>query len=193
MRPFHLQGAASTRRLMPEVTMKIHVALVAMLALAAVGCDDDDDPVGGDIPDPLEFTATLTGAAERPDPVTTTATGAATFTVTKGSATGYDPNSSGATTVTYSVTVADLSGPSTMAHIHGPAGVEEAAGVIVPLTVTSSNTSGMIISGTFSTTGNAAVSMDSLVVLLRNGNSYVNVHTDANPPGEIRGQIIEVP
>jgi len=32
--------------------------------------------------------------------------------------------------------------------------------------------------------------MDSLAVLLRNGNAYVNVHTAANPNGEIRGQIV---
>lgn len=170
--------------------MKLHVALVALLALTAGACDDDDDPVGGNN-DPLAFSVSLTGAAERPDPVVTTATGSATFTVTKGSATTYDPNSSGATTVTYSVTVSGLSGPATMAHIHGPAGTSEAAGVIVPLTVTSTETSGMIISGNFTTTGNAAVSMDSLVTLLRNGNSYVNVHTDVNQPGEIRGQIIQ--
>jgi hypothetical protein len=71
--------------------------------------------------------------------------------------------------------------------------VGEAAGIIVPLTVTGTGTSGNIISGTFTSTGNAAVSMDSLLVLLRNGNSYVNVHTAANPDGEIRGQIIRTP
>jgi hypothetical protein len=31
--------------------------------------------------------------------------------------------------------------------------------------------------------------MDSLLVLLRNGNAYINIHTAANPDGEIRGQI----
>ncbi|MEX1258031.1 MAG: CHRD domain-containing protein [Gemmatimonadota bacterium] len=171
--------------------MKTHFALFALLALMTVGCDDDD-PTGPGNTDPLESDATLTGAAERPDPVTTDATGTATFTVTKGSTTGHDPDASGATTVTYSVSVTGLSGPATMAHIHGPAGVEAAAGIIVPLTVTNTaGTTGVIISGSFTTTGNAAVSMDSLVVLMRNGNSYVNVHTAANPPGEIRGQIVE--
>jgi hypothetical protein len=171
--------------------MKLRHVLVALLAFSVGACDDDDDPVGGDNNDPLEFIATMTGAAERPDPVTTTATGTATLTVTKGSATGYDPNSSGSTTVTYSAMVSGLSGAATMAHIHGPAGLEEAAGILVPLTVTSSATSGTILSGSFTTTGNAAVSMDSLVTLLRNGNSYVNIHTAANAPGEIRGQNIE--
>ena len=33
--------------------------------------------------------------------------------------------------------------------------------------------------------------MDSLVVLMRNGMAYLNVHTTAFPGGEIRGQIVE--
>lgn len=170
--------------------MKVHLPLLAMLAVFTVACDDD--PVAPETPDPLEFSVTLTGAAERPDPVETNATGTATFTVTKGSSNGYDPDATGPTTVTYSASVTGLSGPATGAHIHGPAGLEAPAGVIVPLTVTSSNMSGNIISGSFTSTGNAMISMDSLLVLMRNGNSYVNIHTAANAPGEIRGQIIEV-
>jgi hypothetical protein len=176
---------------MLEGTMKTFFPVVALLALVTVGGCDDDDPSGPGSSDPLEFDASLTGAAERPDPVNTAATGTATFTVTKGSSTGYDPNGSGPTTVTYAVSVTGLSGPTTMAHIHGPAGVNAAAGIIVPLTVTAQATTGTVISGSFTTTGHATISMDSLVVLLRNGNSYVNVHTAANAPGEIRGQIIE--
>jgi hypothetical protein len=170
--------------------MRIPISLLALLTLVTVSCDDDD-PAGPGNNDPLEFDVTLTGAAERPDPVVTNATGTASLTVTKGSTTGYDPDASGPTTVTYSVSVTGLSGPATMAHIHGPAGLQAAAGIIVPLTITSQNTSGNIISGSFTTTGHATISMDSLVVLMRNGNSYVNVHTAANQPGEIRGQIVE--
>jgi hypothetical protein len=40
------------------------------------------------------------------------------------------------------------------------------------------------------TTGNANVSGDSLLVLLNNGNAYVNIHTQNRTGGEIRGQII---
>jgi hypothetical protein len=155
--------------------------LLAVAALAVVACDDDDDPTGGG-PVTETYTAALTGAAERPTPVTTTATGTAGLTASISSA-------GNLTSVTYSVNVTDLIGGATNAHIHGPAGVDEAAGILVPLTVTGTGTSGNIISGSFTTTGNAAVSMDSLLVLLRNGNAYVNVHTAANPDGEIRGQI----
>ena len=33
------------------------------------------------------------------------------------------------------------------------------------------------------------MSFDPLMVLMRNGNTYVNVHTTANPSREIRGQV----
>lgn len=32
---------------------------------------------------------------------------------------------------------------------------------------------------------------DSLLVLMRNGHAYVNVHTVAQPAGEIRGQVVK--
>jgi hypothetical protein len=172
-----------------DTTMTKYIPLLLSLTILATACDDD--PASPGTPDALEFDATLTGPAERPDPVVTAAIGAATFTITKGSSTGYDPDATGPTTVTYSASVTGLSGPTTMAHIHGPAGLTTAAGIIVPLTVTSTNTTGTVLSGSFTSTGHATISIDSLVVLMRNGNSYVNIHTAANPPGEIRGQIVE--
>lgn len=166
--------------------MKARLALSAILALGALtvaACDNsNDNPTGGGNTTDT-FSATLTGDAERPNPVVTTATGSAGFTVVS---TTTSPITH---TVTYSVTVNGLSGPATAAHIHGPADAENAAGVIVPLTITGTGTTGSIISGTFTATGNTNVSMDSLLVLLKNGNAYVNVHTAANPDGEIRGQI----
>lgn len=169
--------------------MKMHTPIVLLLAIFAAACDDD--PASPGTPDALQFDATLSGDAERPDPVETDATGTATFTVTKGSTNGYDPDATGPTTVTYSASVNGLSGPTTMAHIHGPAGIATAAGVIVTLTVTSQNTTGTVLSGSFTSTGHSTISMDSLVVLMRNGNSYLNIHTAENEAGEIRGQIIE--
>ena len=164
--------------------MRVQYAVTALLALTtvAVACDDDDDPTGGSAIPEL-YTAQLTGAAERPDPVATAATGTATINFTPGAGnTGQ--------LILYSVTVTGLSGPATAAHIHGPAGLDAAAPVIVGLTITSGSTTGGIIDGTIASTGHPTITMDSLVALMRNGNSYVNVQTAANPDGEIRGQIV---
>ena len=167
--------------------MKVRYAVTALLALTTaftVACDDDEDDGTGPVVTPEDFTAALTGAAERPTPVVTTATGTATITFTPAS-------SSTAASVAYSVTVQGLTGPATVAHIHGPAGVDAAASPIVSFNVTTtSTTSGIIAAGVFTSTGHATITMDSLAVLLRNGNAYVNVHTAANPNGEIRGQIV---
>lgn len=157
--------------------MKARHALTALLALTtvtAVACDDDDEDPNGP-PDTNTFQADLTGAAERPNPVTTNATGDATFTAT---------TTGGVTTVVYTVVVSgDLSGPVTAAHIHGPAGAEATADPIVTLTVSNTTaTTGTLVSGTFTAT--ATVLQHMLA-----GNTYVNLHTATNPGGEIRGQI----
>ena len=158
-------------------------ALTLLLATAAGGgaCGDDDDDGTG--PTATVYTATLSGANERPTPVTTSATGRATITVTGQQA-------------QYEVTFSGLSGAPTGAHIHGPASSAVAAPVLVPFSTAGVTTNGGTLTGTF-TAANilapsgqpAPISFDSLVTLMRTGNAYVNVHTAANAPGEIRGQL----
>ena len=48
---------------------------------------------------------------------------------------------------------------------------------------------GIVARGTITNANNSTVSLDSLRVLFNNGNAYANVHTTANPGGEIRDQI----
>ena len=81
----------------------------------------------------------------------------------------------------YTLTFEGLSGPATAAHIHGPATRAQSAGVVVPLG--EKNPASPI-------TGSATLT-DQQVKYLQSSKLYVNVHTAANPGGEIRGQIIE--
>ena len=71
-----------------------------------------------------------------------------------------------------------LTGPATGAHFHGPAAVGSNAGVVVPWPGPISSP----LEG--STTLTAAQAAD-----LMAGRWYANVHTAANPGGELRGQM----
>ncbi len=71
-----------------------------------------------------------------------------------------------------------LSGPATMAHFHGPAEVGKNAAVVV-----------VIPNATSSPTEGSATLTDAQAADLLAGKYYVNVHTAANPGGEIRGQV----
>ena len=122
----------------------------------------------------------LSGLNERPTPVTTTATGSSTFEVLADGS------------VRYNVSVAGLAG-ATMAHIH-TAVADSAGPIVVTLFTTSTPTgtlTGTLASGSFGASNIqlTGVSMDSLLLLMRRGGTYVNVHTAKNPNGEIRGQI----
>lgn len=156
------------------------ISLLAAATVAGVAaCDDDDDPVVAT--DPV-FVATLSGANERPNPVTTTATGTATVTV------------SGAT-ASYVVTYVGINGTPTGSHIHAPGSAAQTAGVIVDFPRTTATAGTGTLTGSFTAadirapSGQAPMSMDSLVALMRTGNAYVNVHTSVNAGGEIRGQL----
>lgn len=122
----------------------------------------------------------LTGAKERPTPVTTPGSGSATFEL----------QSNGS--VRYEIRVVDLTG-ATAAHIHH-AVADSAGPIVVPLFSTTTPTgslTGVLANGTF-TAANIqlpGVSLDSLLSLMRRGRTYVNVHTSTNQAGEIRAQI----
>lgn len=115
------------------------------------------------------FEARLAGTGEVP-PVVSSATGHAIMAL-----------NSTATTLAYRVLVEDIAG-ITASHIHR--GSADVSGpVVVPLfTGTGSFDPNNPISGT--------VAMDNAMVFaLLQGDYYVNVHTSANPSGEIRGQL----
>jgi CHRD domain-containing protein len=93
--------------------------------------------------------------------------------------------------LSYTIRVTGLTGPATAAHIHlGAMGVS--GPVIYPFNVTKL-ADGTVASGSIDLKKpiTATISGDSLKTLLNTGNAYVNVHTAANPGGEIRGQIIK--
>lgn len=114
------------------------------------------------------FHAVLDGMQENPA-VSTDASGIAIFNVSK---TGMMVN--------YNAVVSGLSGPITGAHLHiAPAG--QNGDVVVNLT---DDVVGNVLSGQFDPT-----SVDGLVDDMMAGNVYINIHTDANPGGEIRGQL----
>lgn len=80
--------------------------------------------------------------------------------------------------LSWTVTYAGLTGPASAGHFHGPAASGTNAGVVLPLSGDlQSPIKGMA-------TLNAAQTND-----LMAGKWYMNLHTSANPNGEIRGQV----
>ena len=117
----------------------------------------------------LHFTAALDGASEVPAN-TTTGTGQATATL--------DTDSK---VFKYTLAFKDLTGPAVAAHFHGPAAPGANAPPVVPLTSLDSPVTGQ------------ATLTDAQIADLKAGKWYVNVHTKAHPPGEIRGQVTTAP
>jgi len=113
-----------------------------------------------------KFKATLDGKSEVPAN-TSAATGTADL--------DYDAATK---KLTWKLTYSGLSGPATAAHFHGPAEAGKNAGVAVAIPN----------AGTSPAEGSATLT-DAQAADLLAGKYYVNVHTQANPGGEIRGQV----
>ena len=114
----------------------------------------------------IKFKANLNAASESP-PNSSAATGVAEAT--------FD---TATRTLTWTVTYTGLSGPAVGAHFHGPGEPGKNAGIALPFKSPETPISG---SGVLS----EAQSADFLA-----GKWYINVHTERNPGGEIRGQVV---
>src|SRR5207249_387416 len=77
-------------------------------------------------------------------------------------------------------------GGSTGVHIHGLAGPGVAAPIIIALTLDQPGAT----TGTFSGSGTLTAAQ---ITGMENGQTYVNVHSNVFPSGEIRGQLFLVP
>lgn len=110
--------------------------------------------------------ATLNGRSEVP---ATTSSGTGTADI------DYDAASK---KLSWKLTYSGLSGPATAAHFHGPAEPGKNAGVMVPIPGAAS-----------SPVEGSATLTDAQASDLLAGKLYVNIHTAANPGGEIRGQV----
>ncbi|HZP76989.1 MAG TPA: CHRD domain-containing protein [Pseudolabrys sp.] len=113
----------------------------------------------------VNLKATLSGKTEVP-PNSSAGTGAVTA--------AYDTNSK---KLTWKGTYSGLSGPATAAHFHGPAEAGKNAGVAIPISPNASPFEG------------SATLTDAQAADLLAGKWYVNLHTEANKAGELRGQL----
>jgi hypothetical protein len=84
--------------------------------------------------------------------------------------------------VTWTVTHSGLSGAPTAAHFHGPSSALENAPVII------------VFSGNLTSPfkGSATLTPDQAIQFLA-GSWYINIHTQAYPGGELRGQVPKRP
>jgi hypothetical protein len=171
-----------TARRVVRATVTLASALIVGAALA--NCSDDDTVV---TPAPLvKFRATLAGSEEVP-PVTTTATGSSEFTLSRTN-----------DTLFVNVTVNGLSNIR-FGHFH--TGARGANGAVVAFLVDAPTLVGAQngrIGKQFITAANlvgtlAGQPLSALIDQMRAGGIYVNLHTDANAGGEVRGQVALVP
>lgn len=159
--------------------------LDAVRARLLAACDDDDDEFPRDAPGigAVTFSVTLAPSAEVPvcPAAGSTATGTTTVAIAA------DESSVTVQDLTFS----GLSGPATAAHIHS--GAPDVAGPIVFNLGTELQPP---INATFTAAdypsqppAGAPADYPSFILQMKTGGTYINVHTDACPMGEIRAQL----
>jgi len=116
------------------------------------------------------FKSVLNGANERPNTVATPATAIGLLSLN-------------GTTASYWVTYSGLSATATAAHVHGPADINTATGVLFPITPVGAFGTQGVIAGTATITADQAADIVA-------GQTYFNIHTSVHPGGEIRGQLL---
>ena len=158
------------------MTIRIKAAICAITtALAIVGITSW--LTNSVVAQEQKFVATLSGQEEVP-PTNSQATGMADFTITGENA-------------EYSVNASNIQGV-TAGHIHS-GGQGENGPIVVTLFKNDSPTNEVSETGSITVDKlegpMAGKQLTDLVTAMRNGEIYVNIHTEQNPNGEIRGQI----
>ncbi|MEO6407896.1 MAG: CHRD domain-containing protein [Burkholderiaceae bacterium] len=142
-------------------------ATLLVAALAMTGCSmmPGGSSSGSMMASPAGVTNRMTAAQEVP---ANTSAGTGTVVTNLDKATR---------TLRYTVTYSGLTGPVSAGHFHGPAAAGANAGVALPFAGTASPITG------------SAVLTEAQMADLVAGKWYANLHTAANPGGEIRGQV----
>lgn len=161
-----------------KYTYSMLIAVLVLFTVIAPAHADSDD---------LEFEAELSGAEEVPNPVETETSGEVEFEV-----------NDDLTEIKFELEIEDGKGifGANGAHIHcatvganGPVVVvlapADPPGLDGDIEITGTITGDDIVNIACGTT------IAELVQSMKNGNTYVNVHSAANPGGEVRGQIEE--
>ena len=148
---------------MNKITYFFSLAMLAVSSAILISCNDHPSPLNT----PIQLVATLSGAAERPTPVASAGSGAFTGVLDRATR-----------VLSYTVTYSGIT--PVAGHLHrvtpnSPTGVGP---VEVPFTSLGSPITGVV---TLASVGR----VDSLI----NGFYYANLHTAANPGGELRGNI----
>jgi hypothetical protein len=163
---------------MRRTVSMLALGLIAAVGVAAVAtsCGDSTAPVN------KMYVANLNAAAEGG---TVTSPGSGVFTFEdKG------------TEIDWTLTLTNITNV-TASHIHkgtatnvGTTGGPVIVNLFLPNRPPETGTlNGFVMRGSITNANNSTISLDSLRVLFNNGNAYANVHTTANPGGEIRDQI----
>jgi CHRD domain len=155
--------------------MKSTLVLAGLAIAALVACSDDNTNTA------RTYNLTLDKASEVPVCAAAGANATASAVIVVAA-----DNSSITATVTYS----GLSGPPTLSHLH--AGTPSIAGpVVLPITVALTSPYSQVLTATdYVAAAGAPATFADFVTSLRQGNqSYVNIHTDACRPGELRANI----
>jgi len=123
------------------------------------------------------FTTELSGDNQVP-PLDVAGTGEATVTI-----------SDDEQTVTWEITYSGLTGAPAAGHIHtAPEGTN--GPVMIPFAeVTETGSSGSFAAADYEGGDGLPADWDGVLAAIRDGDTYVNIHTAANPGGEIRGQL----
>ena len=151
---------------MRPTARKSGVALVALGLTLVVTVGASARPEAATI----QLRTVMTAAQEVPAPSGDVGAARGTFTAT------VNRSDTGAS-ISWQLTFGGLTGPAGAAHIH-----QAATGVAGPVVVPLCGPCQSPLSGT----GNLT---EAVVDAIESGNAYVNVHTAANGPGEIRGQL----